>query len=142
VIDETGVGRAVADLFDNAGLKPVRISITAGSEVTAQGTRRWHVSKTSLISTLDARLHTGELRFAASLHEASALAEELKDFRRHVSVAGRYSYEARVGKNDDLVFERGHRDVVRSAPAAAHGCFWILFQHGHQTCRLTIGANN
>jgi hypothetical protein len=27
----------------------------------------------------------------------------LKDFRRKVSVAGRYTFEARVGKHDDLV---------------------------------------
>jgi hypothetical protein len=52
---------------------------------------------------LDARLHTGELRIAAELTEAGALAEELKDFRRKVSVAGRYSFEARVDKHDDLV---------------------------------------
>jgi hypothetical protein len=71
--------------------------------VTPQGGRRWHVSKTSLVSTLDARLHTGELHFAAALQEAGAMREELKDFRRHIGAAGRYSYEARVGKHDDLV---------------------------------------
>ena len=37
VIDETGVGRAVGDIFDEAGLKPVRVSITAGAEVTWVG---------------------------------------------------------------------------------------------------------
>lgn len=54
-------------------------------------------------STLDARLHTGELRFAADLTEAGAMANELRDFRRKVSAAGRFSYEARVGQHDDLV---------------------------------------
>jgi hypothetical protein len=29
--------------------------------------------------------------------------EELKDFRRKVSAAGRATFEARVGKHDDLV---------------------------------------
>jgi hypothetical protein len=102
VIDETGVGRAVADIFDTAGLKPLRVTITAGGEQSsAHG--GWHVAKQILISTLDARLHTGELRFAAELQEAGTMADELKDFRRKVSVAGRYSYEARVGKHDDLV---------------------------------------
>jgi hypothetical protein len=102
VIDETGVGRAVADIFDTAGLKPTRVSITAGAEQSfVNGS--WHVSKQVLISTLDARLHTGELRFASELTEAGAMAEELKDFRRKVSVAGRYTFEARVGKHDDLV---------------------------------------
>jgi hypothetical protein len=103
VIDETGVGRPVGDIFDDAGMKPNRVTITAGGEASRQDARRWHVAKSLLISTLDARLHTGELRFAAELSEAGAMAEELKDFRRKVSAAGRYSYEARVGKHDDLV---------------------------------------
>jgi hypothetical protein len=102
VIDETGVGRAVADIFDTSGLKPTRVTITAGGEQTFAG-HSWHVAKQILISTLDARLHKGELRFAAELLEAETMKEELKDFRRKVSIAGRYSFEARVGKHDDLV---------------------------------------
>lgn len=103
VIDETGVGRPVGDLFNNSGLQPTRVTITAGERQRALGNRRWHVPKGILISALDARLHTGELRFACDLPEASTMAEELKDFRRHVSAAGRFSYEARTGKHDDLV---------------------------------------
>src|SRR4029077_1642781 len=80
-----------------------RVSITAGMEQTCHGRRSWHVAKQILISMLDARLHTGELRFAAELREAKTMADELKDFRRKVSAAGRYSFEARVGKHDDLV---------------------------------------
>jgi hypothetical protein len=45
----------------------------------------------------------GELRFAAELGEAHALHEELRDFRRHVTSAGRATYQARTGKHDDLV---------------------------------------
>jgi hypothetical protein len=102
VIDSTGVGRAVGDLFDTASMDPVRVTITAGAEQSwTNGS--WHVSKQMLISTLDARLHTGELRFAKELLEAGTMQEELKDFRRKVSVAGRYTFEARVGKHDDLV---------------------------------------
>jgi hypothetical protein len=102
VLDATGVGRPVADLFDVAGLQPTRVTITAGLEQswTDGG---WHVSKTTLISTLDARLHTGELRFAKELTEAGTMAEELRDFRRHVSASGRFQYEARATKHDDLV---------------------------------------
>jgi hypothetical protein len=102
VVDETGVGRAVADIFDTAGMNPTRVTITAGIE-QSHVNGGWHVAKQILISTLDARLHTGELRFAKELTEAGAMQEELKDFRRKVSVAGRYTFEARVGKHDDLV---------------------------------------
>ncbi|MFZ5781747.1 MAG: hypothetical protein ACOY4R_16270 [Pseudomonadota bacterium] len=104
VIDETGVGRPVGDLFEDAGLSPTRVTITAGENQSGFTTgRRWHVAKSLLISHLDSRLHTGELRFAATLTEAGAMQEELKDFRRKVSAAGRYSFEARVGRHDDLV---------------------------------------
>jgi hypothetical protein len=102
-IDDTGVGRAVGDLFEHAGLKPIRVQITAGSAVEWQSSTRVHVAKTELISALDARLHTGELRFALGLKDADALRGELGDFQRHVSDAGRASYQARAGKHDDLV---------------------------------------
>jgi len=103
VIDQTGVGAPIGDLFENAGLKPVRIVIAAGIEPVRHGHRKWSVPKTELISNLDALLHTGMLKIAAELREAPALGEELKDVRRHVSEAGRNTYSARVGSHDDLV---------------------------------------
>jgi hypothetical protein len=48
-------------------------------------------------------LHTGELKIAAALSDAGALQEELKDFRRKVSDAGRAAYNARTGARNDLV---------------------------------------
>ena len=36
VIDESGVGRAVGDMFGEAGLRAIRVSITAGTGVTKQ----------------------------------------------------------------------------------------------------------
>ena len=103
VIDETGVGRAVGDIFDAAGLHPNRVTITAGQEATQQSGNRWHVAKGILISGVDARLHTGELRIARELSDAGALQEELKNFQRKVTDAGRATYNARVGAHDDLV---------------------------------------
>jgi hypothetical protein len=112
IIDETGVGRAVGDIFDEAGLNPSRVSITAGDTEAPAGRNRFHVAKSALISRIDALLHTGALRFAAALSEAPAMAEELRDFRRRVSDAGRATYAARVGKHDDLVL------------AVAIACWW------------------
>jgi hypothetical protein len=114
VIDETGVGRPVGDMFDAAGTSPVRVSITAGHEVVNAGARRYHVPKGQLVSTLDAKLHCGELRFAKDLANSHELAEELKDFQRHVTAAGRATYQARTGRHDDLVL------------AVAIGAWWAL----------------
>ena len=114
IIDETGVGRAVGDIFVAEGMAPKRISITAGAEATrGQGSDRFHVAKTILISTVDALLHTGTLRFAAALSEAGTMKDELLDFRRKLSDAGRATYAARTGKHDDLVL------------AVAIACWWL-----------------
>ena len=103
VIDETGVGRPVGDMFDAAGMHPERITITAGLEPTRHGGNSWHVPKALLISNLEARSHSGELRIAAAANDAYALREEMKDFKRKISEAGRTTYSARVGAHDDLV---------------------------------------
>jgi hypothetical protein len=103
VIDESGVGRPVGDLLDVAGLKPTRVTITSGLETTRHGPYSFHVSKAQLISGLDARLHTGELKIAAAISEAGNLADELKNFERHVTASGRNSWSARGTGNDDLV---------------------------------------
>ena len=85
-------------------MRPQRVTITAGTEETAAtGINRWHVAKQILISRLDAVLHTGDLRIAKELRDSGPLAEELKNFQRSVSAAGRASYEARVGMHDDLI---------------------------------------
>ena len=75
------------DIFEHAGMKPVRITITSGNEVTHAGHDRWHVAKTVLISRR--ALHRGVLRFASTLSEAGAMKDELLDFRRKLSDAGR-----------------------------------------------------
>ena len=121
VIDESGVGRAVGDMFEATRLKSIRVSITAGTEATKiDGVRRWSVAKSLLISGVDARLHSGELRFAAELTEAHALAEELKDFQRHLTSGGRATYQARTGRHDDLVL------------AVAIALWWAIERRRHQ----------
>ena len=107
-------------MFDAAGLRALRVSITAGTEVTKQEHRRWSVAKSQLVSSVDARLHSGELRFAAELGEAHALAQELMDFRRHLTTAGRATYQARVGKHDDLVL------------AVAIALWWAVERRRHE----------
>ena len=113
VIDSTGVGKAVADIFSDAGLKFQAVTITAGNEATWAGQDRWNVAKTILISTLDAMLHIKTLRFASALSEADAMKDELLDFRRKLSETGRSTYAARSGRHDDLVL------------AVAIACWWI-----------------
>jgi hypothetical protein len=103
VVDDTGVGRAVSDLMLGRGMEPMRVTIVAGNEQTVTGRNRWHVPKALLISGLDAHLHSGNLKIAGALTESGAIKNELLDFERSVSAAGRATYQARAGKHDDLI---------------------------------------
>ena len=102
VLDYTGCGRPVADMFQRAGLRPHCLLITAGTDWSRDGLT-WHVPKGMLVSGLEARLHSGELEIAEALTDSPALREELKDFARKVSESGRVTFNARAGAHDDLV---------------------------------------
>jgi hypothetical protein len=103
VLDVTGVGRPVADLFVAEGLRPVKVTITAGNEETHNDQGMWHVAKLILVSTVQALLHDGRLHIHRDLPEAPVLQAELEDFRATVTDSGRWTFGARSGAHDDLV---------------------------------------
>lgn len=104
LVDYTGVGRPVFDMF--AGRHALRraqgVVITGGRDTTRHGPG-WSVPKGELVSKLQALLHSGHLRIAASLPEAPVLLRELQDFRVRFSDAGNATFNAREGAHDDLV---------------------------------------
>ncbi len=104
VLDRTGVGRPVADLFVAAGLRPrpIAVTIVAGDVETRDGAD-WRVGKLRLVSRLQALLHAGELKVAAALPLADVLVQELSDFQVKYSDTGHASFGARSGRHDDLV---------------------------------------
>jgi len=104
VIDRTGVGRPVTDMFEGEGVRPYAITITGGDEVIREG-RHTKVPKRELVSTLVAVFQTGRLKIAAGLAEGPALANEMTNFKIKVNLAtGHDSYEAwRESVHDDLV---------------------------------------
>jgi hypothetical protein len=53
-----------------------RITITSGSGVSQHGGNTWHVPKSVLISTLEIRMHSKQLKIAAALAEAGPLKED------------------------------------------------------------------
>lgn len=101
--DQTGVGRAVFDIFRQARLPRLYgVTITAGEEVT-QTPDGWHVSKKDLMSRLQAAMHNKELHIPTSLADGPALMKELQDFRVKFSTAGNPIFGAREGAHDDIV---------------------------------------
>jgi hypothetical protein len=102
-VDQTGVGRAVFDMFRQARLPRLYgVTITGGSDVT-RDMDGWHVAKLDLVSRLQALLHSGELAVEPTLEDAPALLKELQDFRVKFSTAGNPIFGAREGAHDDIV---------------------------------------
>ena len=101
-IDQTGVGQPIADLFKSAGVTFAGVMITSGADESSEGTT-YRVPKMTLVSRLQALLHEGRLQIQKELPEAAELVRELQDFRVKYTEAGHLTFNAREGKNDDMV---------------------------------------
>ena len=103
VIDATGVGRAVIDIFRWEGLTPIAITITGGDSVSKEGAE-YRVPKRDLVGVVQALLQTERLKIAKSLPLAKTLLEELQNFKVKITLNAHDTYgEWREGKHDDLV---------------------------------------
>ena len=127
IVDKTGVGTAVVDMFTEARL-PVRLRpalITSGHAVTPGEGGGVHVPKIELASTLQALLQARRLLIVQSLPEAAVLGQELATFRVKVTTAGNETFEAWR--------ERDHDDLVLAVALAA---WWAETMHSESyiTC--------
>jgi hypothetical protein len=104
VVDKTGVGSAVVDMFTAAGVQPIAVTITGGNEVIREA-HHAKVPKRELVSALVALYHGGRLKVAEGLPLVPKLVDELLNFRIKVNLkSGHDSYEAwRESVHDDLV---------------------------------------
>jgi hypothetical protein len=103
VIDHTGVGVAVADMFTEAGRAYIGVTITGGVGWHKERAKQWHVSKHLLVSTVQKFLSSEALGISKHFHAAEMLRAELRHFRVKISKAANEIYEAREGQHDDLV---------------------------------------
>ena len=102
VIDVTGVGTPVTDLFDRAGLSSTRVQVIAGEEVGKDGSVS-KVPKRELVSTAQILLQTNRLRIAKGLRLSKLLVRELATFKMKVSLKEEMPTLWREGAADDLV---------------------------------------
>jgi hypothetical protein len=118
VIDATGVGPAVTDIFARSGRRFTAVKIHGGDAVSNPSRGEYRVPKRDLVSGLQVLLQSGRFKIAAGLDHAETLRAELLNFRVKVNIAtGHDSYEAhREGDHDDLVlaaamaaWKAGHR---------------------------------
>jgi hypothetical protein len=103
VIDHSGVGRPIYDMFVEAKLRPIGITITGGSGWHRETPYQWHVAKVLLTGSVQKVLQSGRLRIGATLPHAKTLQKELRDFRVKISKAANETYESREGAHDDIV---------------------------------------
>jgi hypothetical protein len=113
VLDRTGVGAPVADMFLHAGLQPVAMTMTGGQRVHCFG-RTVCVPRAYLISTVQIGLQTGRLKIAPALEFAPILQRELISFS-----GGRPTVS---DESSTLWRERDHDDLVF---AVAMACFYF-----------------
>jgi len=106
IIDATGVGRPVCDLFREAGLRPTAVTITGGNQAHRDRiTGEWTVPKRDLVSALTVALQSKQLRISPKLEHAKTFLEEAQNFKVSISLStGHDSYGAwRESIHDDLI---------------------------------------
>ena len=141
VIDMTGVGRPVVDLFRAVQHKPsagwvgpdapppgpglnvrlMPIQITGGNQMTRDGDV-WNVPKRDLAGVVQVALQSRRLKIAADPPDAPVLKAELGNFRVRISLAGHDSYGAGTGEEWSV---RAHDDLVLSVACA----LWAARRH-------------
>jgi len=104
LVDRTGCGRPVVDLMRKEKLEIIPVTIVFSGTVGGGPFLGYKVAKRELISNLAILLQSDRLKIARSLPEASAMIEELQNFKIKFTRAGNDTYEAwRESDHDDLV---------------------------------------
>jgi hypothetical protein len=106
IVDRTGVGAPVTDLFTKRRVPFVQVTITGGTSVSrGEGRRHYNVPKRDLVSSLEVPFHNQQLVIAQELDLRPTLEKELAGFKRKIKLTtGHDSYEHwREGDHDDLV---------------------------------------
>jgi hypothetical protein len=104
IIDKTGVGAPIADMFRVGAIRPTEITITGGIKYSAVP-RGFHVPRTDLMFSLLAVAQQGRFKADRGLELADELEEELRNLKVKISKEGKEGVDSwRESVHDDLVF--------------------------------------
>ena len=126
VIDRTGVGRPVTDMFAASGVNAIirPITITGGNAIVPDD-MGWHVPKKELVGVMQMLLSSSKMKILKNLPDAAVLVKELENFRVKVKLnTGNETYSAwREGVHDDIVLA-----MAIAAWVGEHGnkTFWMV----------------
>jgi hypothetical protein len=116
IIDRTGIGRAIYDMFREGGLNPVGVTFTSGEKTirlmqkTPTGLKprpEFRTPKLEIVSALNLVMQQGHLQIARGLKYGDVLTNELKDFEMQVRPTGHVSFNAKEGSHDDVLISVG-----------------------------------
>lgn len=106
IIDGTGCGRPVVDLFRRVPALVFRPVLITGGDTASKddGSDYWRVPKRDLVGVVQVLLQSERLKIAEVLPEARALTSELLNFQTKITESANDTYGAwREGTHDDLV---------------------------------------
>jgi hypothetical protein len=103
LVDYTGVGRPVVDLFREQDLEILALSITGGSSVSWKGNQSVTVPKKELVSSLLVSLQEGKLDIAENLNHLDDLVKEFVSFKAKIINHQTSQFSAMSGYHDDIV---------------------------------------
>jgi len=103
VVDQTGVGAPVVDMFKQRALRPIGVLIHGGDRITREG-NTWRVPKRNLVGIMQVLLQNERLKIAPG-PLSDTLAKEMLNFRVKIDpLTAHDSYSAwREQEHDDLV---------------------------------------
>lgn len=104
IIDGTGVGAAVVDMFRYSDLPCDLIKVVIHGGVNISYDRGIHVPKRDLVGAVQALLHTERLQVAKQSAMTEAWANEMQGYKLKLTATGHDTYNARTDSiHDDLV---------------------------------------
>jgi hypothetical protein len=106
LLDLTGSGGAILELFERAQIDPISVRIVGAGTVEEQSHhRQWRVPKVELVGSLRVLYEAGRLRMAKNLDLVATLEDELRTFKMRPPRIDPNDPESwREGQFDDLVF--------------------------------------
>jgi hypothetical protein len=105
VVDSTGLGRPVTDMFFAAGLDCVPVTLTAAADWSYDDMGGVRLPKSVMVSTLNVALQEQRVGIAAGIPIVATLRQELGGYRARLRSSGRETFEnaASAAAHDDLV---------------------------------------
>ena len=107
IVDATGVGRPVVDMFLSYGVQVISATITGGSSSSWKTKNEVTIPKKEIVSCLQIVLQNKVIKIASGLDCIEDIKREFLNFKASISSNARASFNARAGYHDDIVMSLG-----------------------------------